>query len=154
MFFEGNVKASANRQVLSDIRDSSRIISCDPVFAQQIFERISPYLPCVWQGRRLLGLNEHLKILRYGAGQKFKAHFDGCFRRPGTANQTFLTVQLYLSAGKLSGGATRFVGAADDGVDCLPTKGKAVIFQHNILHEGAEVFDGIKYTIRTETKNV
>lgn len=146
--------------VATGLRDSSRLISDDQFLADQIYHRIKPYLPTVWKGRRLLGLNEQLKFLRYHPGQRFVAHFDGTFRRPGTSNQTFFTVQLYLSTTGIKGGATRFVGGtirdskalAVEGVRCLPLPGRCLVFQHNILHEGEEVMDGIKYTVRTDVE--
>lgn len=137
----------------AELRDSARLIVDDPLLAQQIYQRIRPYLPTVWQGRRILGLNEQLKFLRYHPGQKFVAHYDGAFCRPDTPNKTCLTVQLYLSTDKIVGGSTRFVGAfGENGVSCSPSPGMALVFQHNILHEGEEVKDGVKYTIRTDVE--
>jgi hypothetical protein len=145
--------AAGNQIVATEFRDSCRVIVDDRALAQQIFDRIKPHLPTVWDGRRILGLNEHLKFLRYRPGQKFCAHFDGCFWRPNTDNKTCLTVQLYLSAGQLEGGATRFMDETGCcPVACLPLMGRALIFQHNILHDGEEVKGGVKYTIRTDVE--
>eukprot|EP00930_Biecheleria_cincta_P095567 TRINITY_DN87519_c0_g1_i1.p1 TRINITY_DN87519_c0_g1~~TRINITY_DN87519_c0_g1_i1.p1 ORF type:complete len:275 (-),score=41.07 TRINITY_DN87519_c0_g1_i1:81-905(-) len=145
--------SSGRQEVSAGLRDSSRIITDDAVLATQIFRRIRKHLPRVWQGRRLLGLNEQLKLLRYHPGQKFVAHYDGAFCRPKTPNKTCLTVQLYLSASGVSGGSTRFIGPdASSGVSCLPYQGRALVFQHTILHEGAEVHEGIKYTLRTDVE--
>lgn len=33
---------------------------------------------------------------------------------------------------------------------CLPKQGKALLFDHRQLHEGSEVFDGVKYVLRTD----
>lgn len=152
-FGQAGLGSSGKQTVSAEFRDSSRIISEDPVLAGQILDRIRPHLPCVCRGRRLIGLNEQLKILRYHPGQKFAAHFDGRFCRPNTPNQTCLTLQLYLSQGHISGGSTRFIGQdASSGVSCLPKAGRALVFQHNILHEGAVVEDGVKYTIRTDVE--
>jgi len=145
--------STGSQVVATEFRNSSRLIVDDPFLAQQIFERIQPYLPTVWEGRRLIGLNEQLKFLRYHPGQKFVAHFDGAFCRPNTSNQTCLTVQLYLSQGQMVGGATRFMGAdAQPAVCCTPDAGRVLVFQHNILHDGEEVKEGVKYTIRTDVE--
>lgn len=139
--------------VATQFRDSGRVIIEDLLLSRQLFERIRPYLPTVWDGRRIVGLNEQLKFLRYTPGQKFVAHFDGSFCRPNTVNKTCLTVQLYLSRKRTVGGATRFMGA--NGVPpvcCSPDMGRALVFQHNILHDGEEVKEGIKYTIRTDVE--
>ncbi|CAE8650041.1 unnamed protein product, partial [Polarella glacialis] len=144
----------AGEQVASrELRDSARLISEDPLLAAALFQRIRLYLPVVWQGRRLLGLNEQLKFLRYHPGQKFVAHFDGEVCRPGTKNRTCLTAQLYLSADQVEGGSTRFVGGlGESGLPCLPLQGRVLVFQHNILHEGEEVRQGVKYTLRTDVE--
>jgi len=144
---------TGQQTVATQFRDSGRVIVDDPALAQQFFERIQRYLPTVWQGRRIIGLNEQLKFLRYCPGQKFVAHYDGSFCRPETANKTCLTVQFYLSQGALVGGSTRFMGAhAKPALSCTPDAGRALIFQHNILHDGEEVKEGVKYTIRTDVE--
>jgi len=144
---------SGKQEVSAGLRDSSRIITDDVVLATHIFVRVRKHLPCVWQGQRLLGLNEQLKFLRYHPGQKFVAHYDGAFCRPNTPNKTRLTVQLYLSTSGVSGGSTRFIGPdTSAGVSCWPNQGRALVFQHNIVHEGAEVEEGIKYTVRTDVE--
>lgn len=134
-------------------RDSSRLITEDFALAHLIYRRVVPHLPSIWQGRRLIGLNEQLKFLRYQPGQKFVPHYDGCFMRPNTSNKTCLTLQLYLSAEHVEGGATIFCdNDGKAGTRCEPLPGKALIFQHNILHEGEEVRNGTKYTIRTDVE--
>lgn len=62
-------------------------------------------------------------------------------------------MQLYISRGHLCGGATRFIGSGtQDGVSCAPELGRALVFQHKILHEGELVREGTKYTIRTDVE--
>lgn len=78
-FAPAGLGRTGEQAVVTEFRDSARLISEDPLLAEQIFQRIQPFLPTVWQGRRLLGLNEQLKFLRYGPGQKLVAHFDGAF---------------------------------------------------------------------------
>ena len=141
------------------LRDSGRLIVDDPELAGKLFLRVKPFLPRLLKGRRILGLNEHLKFLRYRLGQKFVAHTDGAFMREGTENQTLLTLQFYISQqdgkeGKIEGGATRFLGNSPEaeGHRCLPHCGRALVFQHDILHEGEEVGAGLKYTIRTDVE--
>lgn len=149
----GPPDAHGAQRVCTRIRDSGRLISDDPAFAQLQFRRIRHHLPSIWQGRRLIGLNEQLKFLRYHPGQKFAPHYDGSFVRPGTSNRTCLTVQLYLSMDHVEGGATIFCGAGEgEGKRCEPHAGRALVFQHNILHEGEEVMSGVKYAIRTDVE--
>jgi len=152
-FASAGLGTSGTQTVNTELRDSARLISDDAVLASQLMERLTPFLPRVRGGRWIMGLNEQLKFLRYHPGQKFVAHYDGAFCRPNTENRTYLTVQLYLTKGALAGGATRFVGyEGQAGVACAPQQGRALVFQHNILHEGEKVEQGVKYTIRTDVE--
>ena len=162
-FGEAGLGGAGQQEVNADVRSSGRLISEDPLLAGLLWGRVRSHVPLVWRGRPVLGLNEQLKFLRYTEGQHFAAHVDGAFRRPGTANVTCLTVQLYLNRGAL-GGATRFLGgySAEPGlegrrvewpdVDCAPVAGRALVFQHDILHAGAVLEGGVKYTIRTDVE--
>jgi len=153
-FAQAGLGRSGEQVVCTEFRDSGRLITEDPALAQLIFRRVHPHLPRLWRGRRLLGLNEQLKFLRYHPGQKFAAHYDGAFVRPGTQNRTCLTLQLYLSTEHVEGGATIFCGyeGAEKGARCEPRAGRVLIFQHNLLHEGEQVRSGVKYTIRTDVE--
>lgn len=144
--------------VNAQVRSSTRLQSEDFVLARVFWERVRQHVPVAREGRWVLGLNERLRFLRYMPGQHFAPHYDGSFLRKGTENRSCLTLQFYLSdATSTEGGATRFVGGTslDTGevfadVDCAPEQGRALIFDHNILHEGAKVKHGTKYTIRTD----
>jgi len=152
-FAQAGLGRAGEQVVRTEVRDSGRLITEDPALAHLILRRVHPHLPRFWKGRRLVGLNEQLKFLRYHPGQQFAAHYDGAFERPGTQNRTYLTLQLYLSTEHIEGGATIFCGAlADKGTRCDPRPGRALIFQHNLLHEGEEVRSGVKYTIRTDVE--
>jgi len=156
----GPAGVGGERQVVSpEIRASGRILYDDPVLAEIFWGRVRDHVPVVRSGRPVLGLNERLRFLRYSEGQHFAPHYDGSFERHGTNNRSYLTLQLYLSeAGTTGGGTTRFIGGTTyEGVrhadvDCSPERGRALIFAHDILHEGALVTSGVKYTIRTDVE--
>ena len=57
-----------------------------------------------------------------------------------------LTFMVYLNEG-FAGGATRFL---DHGVEVEPRTGRALLFQHALLHEGVTVGEGVKYVLRTD----
>lgn len=89
----------------------------------------------------------------------FTAHCDAAYsyEKDGRWFETMYTIQLYLNDSaaadpnsELVGGATAFLSA--DGmtrVDVNPKAGSALIFQHiGLLHEGAAVETGVKYTMR------
>lgn len=51
---------------------------------------------------------------------------------------------IYLNA-EYEGGATRFEAVKVNG-----RAGMALIFQHGLIHEGAEVLHGVKYALRSD----
>lgn len=70
---------------------------------------------------------------------------------------THFTAHIYLNdssttADGLQGGATSFLSSdRSSRVDVSPKAGSMLIFQQaDMLHEGARVYDGVKYTVRME----
>merc|ERR1712170_135607 len=64
--------------------------------------------------------------------------------------RSFITFIVYLNEG-FEGGATTFYNVGiKDPVPCVPETGKALIFQHDILHEGSKLLKGQKYAFRTD----
>lgn len=142
-------------QVLdTDIRKSSRCMIDDVDLAQKLFERVRELLPSSWKGKRIQGLNERLRFLRYAPGDYFAPHMDGCYVRPldhpRALDKSFLTIQFYLN-GDFSGGETNFLNLQDVVTAAVrPEPGKVLVFQHDVLHEGALLIEGTKYVIRTD----
>ncbi|KOS23008.1 hypothetical protein ESCO_003441 [Escovopsis weberi] len=99
-------------------------------------------------------LNERMRFLRYGPGMFFKPHCDAHYftRIEGKPVETFYTLHLYLNHEGLEGGATSFLSRdSKRRVDVVPQTGTVLVFQHdNLFHEGAEVKEGVKYTMRTD----
>ncbi|KAJ1547798.1 hypothetical protein HK096_011166 [Nowakowskiella sp. JEL0078] len=151
------LNVGGGREILAtDVRKSSRCIVDSPKLAAKIWERIHNFSPQVWPGHgQVIGLNERLRFLRYDPTDEFKQHFDGRYVRPGGKEASALTLQLYLN-NECVGGETRLTLIDENGffmnedvyVKCEP--GKAVIFEHDILHIGAMVTEGRKYVIRTD----
>ncbi|KAL7926008.1 hypothetical protein ACQKWADRAFT_281504 [Trichoderma austrokoningii] len=103
---------------------------------------------------KFAGLNERMRFLKYGPGMFFRRHCDASYRseKDGVIMETYYTLHLYLSDEGLVGGATAFLSRnGKTRMDVDPKAGSVLIFQHPMLiHEGAEVIDGLKYTMRTE----
>ncbi|CAF0841126.1 unnamed protein product [Rotaria sordida] len=138
--------------LMTDIRNNDRCMIDDVAMAQMIFERIKLYLPNVFENHQLVGLNERLRFLRYDPGQKFEKHLDGTYyRNDGSLERSYITIQLYLNEG-FQGGETTFVHFWDStkNVSSIPRTGMVLVFQHDLLHEGAPLRKGRKYTVRTD----
>lgn len=141
----------------SDYRNSDRCIIDDVKFAKALFDRIHSFLPKTIQdkynqGWELAGLNERMRILRYGKGNFFAQHRDGSYMK-NTKEVSLLTLMIYLNDGggnEFQGGFTNFFDARGSRYEVIPQCGRVLAFQHRLLHEGAEVTKGTKYVIRTD----
>lgn len=124
----------------------------------EIFRRIAEFVPKEWtmgtpgkhtRTYKAVTVNERMRFLRYIKGQKFEPHFDGCYAREN-GERSFITVQLYLNEG-MTGGSTRFLDESETKfADVNPKTGSVLVFQHDILHAGMEVLDGVKYVVRSD----
>ena len=122
----------------TDTRKSGRVIVDDKPTAVDWFGRIAGHLPqAIGRGgrvadegaRKLVGLNERLRFLRYHPGEYFAPHQDGSYRRPDGSESSLLTMMLYLNTsdkgaaaasggggsgqGCFGGGETNFLDVAD-----------------------------------------
>ncbi|KAI1270521.1 oxidoreductase domain-containing protein [Xylariaceae sp. FL1019] len=108
-------------------------------------------------------VNNRMRFLKYVPGDFFKPHCDGPYGEDtpdGGYIQTYMTVHLYLNDSQqeagpnvdLIGGATSFLSRDESRkIDVDPKAGRVLIFQHSrLLHSGADVLAGTKYTVRTD----
>ncbi|KAF9114891.1 hypothetical protein BGX27_009536, partial [Mortierella sp. AM989] len=139
-------------------RDGKRCIIDDHAVAAEMWERIKHHVPAEYKGRSVVGMNERLRFLKYGPGDKFQPHMDGEYRRTDGSNHvTKITVQFYLNQ-DCQGGATSFLeermawSEDENGkkVAVPPKPGQVLVFQHNLVHEGSTVTEGVKYVIRSD----
>ncbi|RUS19261.1 hypothetical protein BC937DRAFT_87760 [Endogone sp. FLAS-F59071] len=134
----------------TDVRNNDRYIRDDPELAELLWRRLKYFIPATFANDSMdvVGLNERLRFLRYDPGQKFEAHMDGTYYRPGGQEMSCVTIQLYLNEG-FKGGETTFLGSGRD-FAVVPKTGMVLIFEHALLHEGSAVTEGRKYAIRTD----
>ena len=130
-------------EVDRDFRNNDRVIADDRILANDLWNRVRDAIPPFLLGRQVRGLNERFRYYRYGPGQKFSWHTDGSFRREN-GEASLLTFMLYLNGG-YTGGETLFPNAQVRG-----RPGMALVFEHALSHEGAEVTSGIKYVLRSD----
>lgn len=126
-------------------RNNDRYVFDDPALSESLWLRARALLPRTMNGREAIGLNERFRLYRYHPGQRFKWHSDAPFNRPN-GEISLLTFMVYLNAG-YEGGATRFEGAKVAG-----SLGQALVFEHGLIHEGAEVLKGVKYALRSDVR--
>ena len=128
-----------------DIRNNERVMFDDVALAAELFARLGGALPPRVQGWRPVGVNERFRCYRYTPGQRFAPHYDGSFRRH-LSERSLLTLMVYLNDG-FGGGSTAF---HDHDVEVWPRAGAALVFQHQLLHEGCAVTSGTKYVLRSD----
>jgi len=88
------------------------------------------------------GLNQRLRYYRYSGGERFAPHVD--LSHSTGLLRSFLTVIFYLND-DFEGGETYFFGRA-----VTPKMGAAILFPHELHHEGRPVFGGVKFVLRTD----
>jgi predicted 2-oxoglutarate/Fe(II)-dependent dioxygenase YbiX len=130
-----------------DVRDNERLLLDDPELAAAWWGRAKGLLVEEWCGWKVVGLNARFRFYRYGPGQRFAPHTDGCFRRDNGDESQF-TFLVYLNDG-FEGGATAFHESRAS-LLVTPERGKALVFDHRQLHEGLPVVRGRKYVLRTD----
>ena len=140
-------------------RNNQRMVVDDDQFAEKLRARISNSVPAIivdedgvrWQFQ---GINTRFRFCQYNQGEAFFIHQDGVFHRSET-EKSFLTLLVYLNdQSAFKGGATRFFSSHDDASEPIlmvaPESGMALLFNHSLWHDGAEIFEGTKYVLRSD----
>jgi hypothetical protein len=128
-----------------DIRNNERVMFDDVALAKDLFDRIASSLPTPLSNMTPVGANERFRCYRYKPGMRFAPHYDGAFARD-EQEISLLTYIVYLNEG-FEGGETNFL---DFDVTTVPKTGTALLFQHQMLHEGCSVRSGTKYVLRSD----
>lgn len=132
------------QQVINkSIRNNERLIYDNHELANDLWNKIQPYVPEETVHGYACGLNERLRFYKYFPDQQFRPHQDGSFMRNIHEWSSF-TFMIYLND-DMSGGETKFIETT-----IIPKTGTALIFRHELVHEGCPVIEGIKYVLRTD----
>lgn len=122
------------------------MICDDPDLAALVVERSRAKIPAEFLEMEFAGANERFRCCRYQPGMRFKMHADGSFER-NYFERSFYSFLVYLND-DFEGGETNFI--VEPEVSIRPETGMGLMFQHPLLHEGAEVTSGVKYVARTD----
>ena len=149
-FEEATITTWAGPVMDKGVRDNARAIIDDVEEAARLFERARPMLPAVLTRRwQLCGFNERWRYYRYDPGERFFLHFDVHFAR-GSEEKSQMTFMVYLND-DFAGGETNFYTREQECyLSVRPVAGRALVFVHWKLHEGAAVLRGRKYVQRTD----
>lgn len=131
-------------RIVPEIRNNTRVMVDDFAHAERLWARLRQAKQLdalgLWQP---VGLNERFRFYRYDEGQVFRWHRDGAFIR-SIDEQSLLTFMIYLNQ-DFAGGATQF-----EHIEIIPRTGDALVFDHGLRHQGAEVTRGTKYVLRSD----
>ncbi len=130
-------------RVVDSIRNNARVIEDDFDRALALWSRVRTHIPPFLGPRQAIGVNERFRFYRYDPGERFAGHIDAPFRREN-GETSFLTFMIYLNDG-FTGGETTFRETT-----VVPEPGMALLFRHDLFHEGSAVTKGRKYVLRTD----
>ncbi|MCA9655346.1 MAG: 2OG-Fe(II) oxygenase [Myxococcales bacterium] len=135
------------------VRSNERIMWDDESEANALVEALrlrlraaDRVLPATFRGGALVGGNPRLRIYRYRPGQRHGTHWDTEVELEGGAVLSRMTLVVYLND-DFTGGQTRF---PELDVTVAAAPGRALLFQHRLLHEACAVERGTKYVLRTD----
>lgn len=126
-------------------RNNTRVMWDDATEADSLLARVVSSVPPRLAGRSLAGANPRLRLYRYAPGERHGAHWDTVVELDD-GRISLLTLVFYLND-DFSGGDTDF---PELGRRIAPQKGRALLFQHRVLHEAMAVHDGEKLVLRTD----
>ena len=141
---KATINLGHNKHVINtQVRNNERVIYDNIEFAQQLWNKLEPYVIKDIGIAQACSLNERLRFYKYLPGHRFKWHQDGSYIRNIHEWSSF-TFMVYLNE-EMEGGATKF-----HGFKVKPKKGMAIIFSHQLGHEGEVITDGVKYVLRSD----
>ncbi|MGN6397604.1 MAG: prolyl hydroxylase family protein [Mucilaginibacter sp.] len=137
------VKTERGQRLVPSVRNNNRVIYKDDMLAGEIWKSLEPFATQQIGYSKAVGLNELFRFYRYEPGQEFKRHRDQSYIRDN-GEASYYTFMIYLND-DYDGGETTF-----NDLIIKPQTGLALIFFHNLEHEGSPVKSGAKYVLRTD----
>jgi prolyl 4-hydroxylase len=126
-------------------RNNTRVMWDDPAEADTLLGRVRDHVPARLSNLRLVGANPRLRVYRYGPGERHGPHWDTIVELDHGV-RSLLTLVFYLNDG-FTGGDTDFV---ELDARVTPQTGRALLFQHRVMHRASEVHAGEKFVLRTD----
>jgi prolyl 4-hydroxylase len=139
------VGTSGRPEIDLAVRNNTRLMWDDPAEADALLARVVHTVPKPLSGMTLVGANPRLRLYRYERGERHGVHWDSVVELEDGV-RSLLTLVFYLNDG-FEGGATDF---PELDVTIEPREGRALLFQHRILHEATAVRAGTKLVLRTD----
>ena len=142
-FERAKVNVDGRQVEMTMVRNNERLLNTDHNLANQFWLKLREFHPLKLGNSKAIGLNELFRFYKYSVGQRFKRHRDGSFVRNELEFSCY-TFMIYLND-DFSGGETEF-----EHDTIRPKKGTALLFKHELRHEGKALLEGVKYVLRTD----
>jgi prolyl 4-hydroxylase len=139
------VGAHGGPEVDLAVRNNTRVMWDDALEADSLLGRVAEHVPEELSGMRRCGANPRLRVYRYGPGERHGVHWDTVVELDHGV-RSLLTLVFYLNDG-FEGGDTEF---PELGRRIRARAGRALLFQHRVLHQAMEVTAGEKLVLRTD----
>ena len=155
-FREASVRTNNGQKMLKNIRNNERVMFTDTKLADNLFQRINPYLDNYQvDDQKPVSLNNYFRIYKYNTGQRFNQHKDGQENIDDLVSH--VSVLFYLND-NFTGGATSFYEyVRNEGKmkhtqfeSIQPETGSTLLFWHKTFHTGDELINGEKYVLRSD----
>ena len=141
-FEDAYIISNGEKILAKEIRNNQSVILDDLELANILWKKMNSRLSLKVEGWSAIGLNERFRFYRYTENQMFRLHRDFPYARNNQESK--LSFIIYLNE-SFEGGQTDFRQ-----FEISPKTGRAIAFDHNLLHEGKSVLSGIKYAVRTD----
>ncbi len=109
-----------------------------------LLERVAASVPARLSGATLVRANPQLRLYRYGPGERHGAHWTPSSSSPINV-RSLLDARVLSQRGFTGGDETPELGRS-----IAPRRGRALLFQHRVLHEAGAVTAGEKLVLRTD----
>jgi hypothetical protein len=143
-FKAADVQTTSGRQLHTHIRNNERADHHSCSLAEAYWQRLVGLELPTYEDKNAIGISPYFRFYKYLPGQKFNMHKDG--HQTIGHNETIYTFLVYLNEDCV-GGETLF---RNGNLKVTPKKGSAVIFEHQLWHQGVEVASGMKYVLRSD----
>jgi len=140
---EAKVNIDGEQKLVTMIRNNQRVLHFNDTWARLYWDKLNSFSQKPIGNSSAIGLNELFRFYRYTPQQRFKKHRDGSHvkNKEERSKETFM---VYLND-DFEGGKTLFF---DNIIN--PKKGTALVFRHELKHEGQKVLSGTKYVLRSD----
>lgn len=153
-FEAATVRSADGPKMMTRIRNNDRVTIDDLILADRMWQRIQHLVPEI-DSAIPCGVDSQLRFYRYHPGQQFRRHKDGAVTN-SVGQTSKLSYMIYLND-ECEGGNTAFREYyVTEGIShntefiVTPTVGMALLFRHELRHEGTPVTAGVKYVLRSD----